>query len=170
MYRRSTDNGASFEDARALAGPYWWIQPTFIAASGGGVSIALTYSPYDGSTPPVDALNSADGGTTFTTTRVDAGGHRYFGIPVNDLKRVGNRVYLLYIKDLQAKEWLNWSSALYCAASLDGGATFKVNEMTTPAASTKYLTYNIQNANYSPNLAVDGEPRLCGLDSDRHQR
>jgi hypothetical protein len=157
MYRRSTNNGDSFEAARELAGPNWWVKPTFISASDGGVTIAMTYSPFDGSAPPLATLNSPDGGNTFTTTLVTTGGHRYYGIPVNDLKRVGNRVYLLYTKDLQANEWLNWSSALYCAASLDGGATFTVNQMTTPAASGKYLTYTIQDASYSPNLAVNGD-------------
>jgi hypothetical protein len=157
MYRRSTNSGASFEDAQPLAGPYWWIAPTFISASGGGVTIAMTYSPSDGPEPPVATLNSANGGNTFTATIITAGGHRYIGTPINDLKRVGNRVYLLYTKDLQANEWLNWSSALYCATSLDGGAIFKVNEMTTPAASGKYLTHQIQAGNYSPNLAVDGD-------------
>ena len=29
--------------------------------------------------------------------------------------------------------------------------------MTTPAESGKYLTHQIQDANYSPNLAVDGD-------------
>ena len=157
MYRRSTDSGASFEEARPLAGPYWWIAPTFIAASGGGVSIAMTYSPFDGSAPPVDTLNSADGGTTFTTTPVDAGGHRYYGLPVVDLKRVNNRVYLLYTKELEIPYDIAYSRILNCATSINGGATFKVNLMTTPAANGKYLTHTIQAGNYSPNVAVDGD-------------
>jgi hypothetical protein len=157
IYRRSTDNGASFEDARQLAGPYWWIQPTFISASGGGVSIAMTYSPFDGSAPPVDTLNSDDGGTTFSTTRVDAGGHRYYGLPVVDLKRVGNRVYLLYTKELEFPYDIAYSRILNCATSINGGATFKVNLMTKQAENGKYLTHTIQNFSYSPHLAVDGE-------------
>ena len=78
-------------------------------------------------------------------------------INVDDLKRVGNRVYLLYRKDLKEAGYYTWSTALYCAASLDGGATFKVNQMTTPAADGNYLTHQIQSASYSPNVAVDGD-------------
>ena len=48
-------------------------------------------------------------------------------------------------------------AALNCAASINGGATFKVNLMTTPAANGKYLTHKIQAGNYSPNVAVDGD-------------
>ena len=45
---------------------------------------------------------------------------------------------------------LLWNTALYCATSLDGGATFNLNQMTTLAASGKYLTYNIQEATTPP--------------------
>ena len=163
MYRRSTDNGASFEDARALTSQYWWLTPTYIAASGGGVSIAMTYHEADGDPnkrPTLMTLNSGNGGTTFTANVVAIGENfdkpATLAIPVVDLKRLGNRVFLLYQR--QFENWNDiWRSfALNCAASLDGGATFKSNQMTTPAASTKYLTWTIQDASYSPNLAVDG--------------
>ena len=105
MYRRSTDNGASFEDARQLApvaGGYWWIDPTFIAASDGGVTIAMTYASDDGIPRPCDDAELRRWGDHLYHHRC---GHRrepaILGIPVVDLKRVGNRVYLLYTKDLK---------------------------------------------------------------------
>ena len=83
MYRRSTDNGASFEDARPLAGPYSSIADTFISASGGGVTIAMTYGdPTRNFDPYVAMLNSADNGDTFTLPRC---GH--LGGPKHDNKR-----------------------------------------------------------------------------------
>jgi hypothetical protein len=96
MYRRSTDNGASFDDARPLAGPFWWIAPTRIAASSGKVTIAMSFQAFDGAWQTLSVLNSANGGDSFNSTDVVSSGDRYWGVPVGDLKRVGNRVYLLY--------------------------------------------------------------------------
>jgi hypothetical protein len=163
MYRRSTDNGATFEAARQLAGPYYGIYPTRIAASGGGVTIAMTYSPPSPLVRNVGTLNSADNGDNFSSTDVATSGNANLSIPVVDLKRVGNRVYLLYTREIEAWHDTFWNTALHCAASLDGGATFKVNLMTTPvtdpasAAFGKYLTQTLQDNSYSPNLAVDGD-------------
>ncbi len=157
MYRRSTDSGASFEDAQPLAGPYSSIVDTFISASGGGVTIAMTYGdPNRNFNPYVAMLNSADNGDTFILRDVDTRGGSGMTINLDDLKRVGNRVYLLYRKDLIEAGYYTWSRALYCVASLDGGATFKVNQMTTQAADGNYLTHLIQSGSYSPNVAVDG--------------
>jgi hypothetical protein len=67
MYRRSIDHGASFEDARQLAGLASDIRPTRIAASDGGGTIALTHNAKnDFYRPYVATLNSADGGASFT--------------------------------------------------------------------------------------------------------
>jgi hypothetical protein len=163
MYHRSTDNGASFEAVRQLA-PTSGVESTMfytrIAASGGGVAIAMSYQEngVEGALPYVATLNSADGGSTFTFNYVATSEHNNWGITVGDLKRVGNRIYLLYARDLQEPPYYggDFSTALYCATSLDGGANFTHTQMTTQAASGKYLTYDIQGADYSPNVAVDG--------------
>jgi hypothetical protein len=160
MYRRSTDNGASFEGARQLAptdGGYWWIRETRIAASGGKVTIAFSYTAGDG--PPINlaALNSDNGGDSFTAKQVATSGDRSLYVRLGDLKRVGDRIYLLYTKDLEVGYAGDWNSPLYCAASLDGGANFTYNRMTTAAPNGKYYSYQVQEASYSPNIAVDGD-------------
>ena len=160
MYRRSTDNGANFEDARQLApatGGYWWINYTRIAASQGKVTIGICLQAFDGALPQLAALNSANGGTDFTATLVDTTGYRYCYLRLGDLKRLGDRIYLLYTIDLEVPDSGNWNSPLYCAASLDGGATFTHNRMTTAAPDGKYYSYQLQEASYSPNIAVDGD-------------
>jgi len=159
-YRRSTDNGASFEDARQLApdsGGWWWIGPTRIAASAGKVTIAFQFQVRDGSWITLGSMNSGDNGGNFTYSEVANSGDRYLGVNVDDLKRVGDRVYVLYRRDLEGGYDVMWNTALYCATSLDGGANFTQNLMTTMSpVVNKYLTYRTQEASYSPNLAVDG--------------
>ena len=54
-----------------------------------------------------------------------------WGVPVDDLKRVGDRVYVLYRRDIEGGYDVMWNTALYCATSLDGGANFTQNLMTT---------------------------------------
>jgi hypothetical protein len=160
IYRRSTNNGASFEAARPLAptsGGWWWIGPTRIAASSGKVTIAISYQAFDGAWQALATLNSADAGSNFTTNAVATSGDRYLGVPVGDLKRLGNRIYLLYRQDLEQGEYGAFNTALHCATSLDGGPTFTDNLMTTVSTSGKYLSYDVQEASYSPNIALDGD-------------
>ncbi len=161
IYRRSTDNGASFEAPRPLAptaGGYWWIGPTRIAASQGKVTIAISFQAADGGAwQDLTTLNSGNGGNTFTTTDVVSSGDRYWGVPVGDLKRVGDRIYLLYSRDLEVPDSGEWNRPTYCAASLDGGAHFTFTLMSTAAPNGKYYSYQLQEASYSPNIAVDGD-------------
>ncbi len=164
MYRRSTDNGASFEDARQLAPAadgWWWIGPTRIAASQGKVTIAFQFQAFDGAWRTLGSVNSGDGGENFTYTEVANSGHRYLSVDVGDLIRQGDRIYVLYRQDFETGYDVMWNTGLYCAASLNGGATFASSLMTTPSThpSTggRYLTYNIQGASYSPNVALDGD-------------
>jgi hypothetical protein len=164
MYRRSTDNGASFEAARQLepsSGGWWWIGPTRIAANAGKVTIAFQYQSFDGAWIALGSVNSGDGGANFTYTEVANSGDRYLGVSADDLKRVGDRIYILYRQALEAGYDVMWNTALYCATSLDGGATFPTHaRMTTPSSDPsvggRYLTYQIQEASYSPNVAVNG--------------
>jgi hypothetical protein len=156
-YRRSTNNGASFNDSRLLApevGGYAALDTIHVAAVPGKVTIACRINA------TIVTFNSADGGNNFTGTVVatSGGGTDYrWGILVGDLKRVGDRIHIIYTQDLQLSEYLNWSTALYCATSLDGGANWSVPiRMTTKAANNNYLTYRVQDQNYSPSLAVDG--------------
>ncbi len=164
MYRRSTDNGASFEAARQLAPAsdgWWWISSTRIAASQGKVTIAFQFQAYAGAVRTLGAMNSGDGGQNFTYTEVINSGHRYLSVSPDDLKRVGNKIYILYGRALEEAYDIRWNTALYCATSLDGGATFTNTIMTTPSTDPRtggrYLTYGIQEASYSPNVALDGD-------------
>ncbi|MCX5891155.1 MAG: hypothetical protein NTY36_17160 [Deltaproteobacteria bacterium] len=160
IYRRSTDNGASFEAARPLApasGGYWWINNTRIAANSGKVTIAMSCQAFDGAWQGLTTLNSGNGGDTFTATDVASSGDRYWGVPVGDLKRVGDRIYLLYGHDLEVPDSGEWNRPTYCAASLDGGAHFTSIRMSTAAPNGKYYSYQLQEASYSPNIAVDGD-------------
>jgi hypothetical protein len=161
MYRRSTDNGASFEDARQLApdsGGWWWIGPTRIAANAGKVTIAFQFQAVDGSFVTLGSMNSNNGGGNFTYSEVANSGHRYLGVSVDDLKRVGDRVYVIYRQDFDTVWYETWNTALYCAASLDGGANYIKTLMTTKSPVVdRYLTYRTQEASYSPNLALDGD-------------
>lgn len=137
------------------SGGYAVIDTIHVAAVPGKVTIACRINA------GITTFNSPDGGNTFTGTNVaiSGGGTDYrWGILVGDLKRVGDRIHIIYVQDLQLNEWLNWNSALYYATSLDGGAHWSVPiRMTTPAESGKYLTHTLQAASYSPNLAVDGD-------------
>jgi len=100
-------------------------------------------------------MNSANGGDTFTSAEVVSSGDRYWGVPVGDLKRVGDRVYLLYRH--HTGEWPFNDDVLYCAAALDGGGNFTITRMTTLAADGHFRTYDVQEGSYSPNIAVDGD-------------
>ncbi len=158
FYRRSTDSGASFEDARLLApevGGYDVLDTIHVAAFPGKVSIACRINAQ------IVTFNSPDGGSSFTGTVVatSGGGADYrWNILVGDLKRVGDRLHLIYTQELQLPEYENWSTALYYATSLDGGAHWSVPiRMTTLAANGKYLTYRVQQITFSPNLVVDGD-------------
>lgn len=164
MYRRSTNGGASFEAARqldpAVGDSYWWINHTYIAASNGKVTIAFQYQAYDGANRALRLLNSADGGATFTARTEADSGHRYLNIAPVDLKRDNDRIWLLYILDYEEPYGIRWSSALFLATSLNGGSSFTHNRCTTPSTHPdtggRYLTYKVQAASYSPNLAVAG--------------
>jgi hypothetical protein len=161
MYCRSKNNGASFEAAKQLVVGTWWISTTFIAAVPDKVTIVLQSKPNTGDQwIQVTALNSADGGDTFTSTQVTTFYDRNLSIAVVDLKRVGNRIYILYVRDLAGVWYGLWSSPLYCAASLDGGLTFTHTTISTPAAPPdgRYYTYLYWGRwSYAPNLAVDGD-------------
>jgi hypothetical protein len=166
MYRRSLDKGATFEAARPLApseGSYWWINTIHIAANDSKVTIACQYQPGDA---PwiyryVAALNSTDGGETFTRTEVADSGNRYLGASVVDLKRVGNQIYILYVRDLATVWYGIWNSPLYCAVSQDGGVTFPYHTQISTAAAApdgRYYSYLYWGRwSYAPNLAVDGD-------------
>ena len=162
IYRRSTDNGASFEDPRPLApisGGYWWIdlhphhrQPgeKSPSPSNSRPSTAKRLAVSDGAEfrrwrgRPLPAPRSPTVGTGIT-------------VSVGDLKRVGDRIYVLYSRELEAWYDITWNTALYCATSVDGGTTFTHNRMTTMSpVVNKYLTYTTQEASYSPNVALDG--------------
>jgi hypothetical protein len=154
-YLRSTDNGATFKQPWKLVGgaDIWHIQNVRIAAdSGGKVTIGYNYYANWYNNYSIRTLNSTDGGVTFKRT-VAASSKTYSG-SLQDLKRVGDDVYLLYYWLLEPYYYGNFQALISMAVSNDGGATFKRKNLTTKAKDGRYYAYGLHDQHYSPNLAT----------------
>lgn len=156
-YFRSTDNGATFEPVRTLfsGSDAWHVHQLRIAASRGGATIGFNYYANWYNNYSVVLLSSDDGGITFTQSTA-AGSRDHVG-RLEDLKRVGNKVFVLHYYLQEPFSYGHWQALIGCASSTDGGKTFVNNWMTTPAANGEYLTYGLHDSHYSPNLAVSGK-------------
>lgn len=157
IYLRSTDNGATFSTPKVLfAGKdIWHIEQVRIAADSGKLTIGFNYFANWYNNYSMRVLNSTDGGGTFS--RSVAGRSDKYSGTLEDLKRVGDDVYLLYRWVLEPVYYGNFQAILNCAASNNGGASFKTSRMTTRATDGRYYTYGLHDEHYSPNIAVAGD-------------
>jgi hypothetical protein len=156
FYFRSTDNGATFEPAKTLfsGADAWHVHKLRIAADRGRVTVGFNYYANWYSNYSIVLMNSEDKGGTFTQS-VAAGSSDHGG-DFEDLKRVGNRVFVLHYYLDEGYYYGHWQARIGCASSTDGGKTFVNRWMTTPAANGENLTYGLHDQHYSPNLAVAG--------------
>ena len=156
IFLLSTDNGAVFKPPRVLlAGTdAWHIQNTRISAANGKFTIACEYYANTGTYYSVRTFNSIDGGATFKKTV--AASSKTYTLNLQDLKRVGDDVYLLYYLLLEPYYYGKFQALIYAAASNDGGTTFTRKPLTTKATDGRYYAYGLQSFHYSPNLAVSG--------------
>ncbi|MBW1918498.1 MAG: hypothetical protein JRI57_10840 [Deltaproteobacteria bacterium] len=156
LYFRSTDNGATFEPVREVfqGTDGWYLNDNKIAAHSGKVTLGFSYYACDHSKNCVRLLNSDDGGATFkkkVVTNIDQ-----FERSLQDLTRVGDRVYFLHYRITEPYNNGDFQAILGCASSTDGGKTFKKKQMTTKAVNGKFLSYVLHDKHYSPNIAVAG--------------
>lgn len=177
IYARSTDNGVSFESQKVLyddkaapdndAGTV--SSNVRIDASSGKVTIAwnknrnIMLGPKDSS---IVVLNSNDNGTNFSLVAVDFS-PTSGGLGLEDLKRVGDNVYVLY-SDSDWYYGLVYGN-LFFAASSDGGATFKKQMISIPSKNERHKTYPLHEQHYVPKIAVSGSNVYVtwnGLDAD----
>ncbi len=162
-YLRSTDNGASFEAPRSLyaAAGLHDLKRHYIAGSDGKLTISfvdnLWYSsPSDTPRSWGITLNSDDHGATFTR------GVDFFdssdngnGWTVEDLLRVGDRIYVLYTHSYFYYGMVY--SRLYLAASSNAGDTFTSTLISVPSKNGEHKTQSLQDYHYVPKMAGVGD-------------
>jgi len=155
-FLRSLNNGATFRPLRVLFGgaDVWHIQNTRISANNGKLTIAFNYYANWYNNFSIRVLNSVDGGATFK--KAVAAYSKDYGGSLQDLKRVGDDVYLLYYWITEPYYYGNFQARIGVAASNDGGATFKRTQLATKASDGRFYPYQSHDQHYSPNLAVAG--------------
>lgn len=161
QYARSSDGGASFEPARALATGQSCTS-LIIQAKGAGVAIATAdagWSIGQGNPRSIACYYSTDAGQQFSRSEADRTEEVGWGFDLRDMILGETRVHVLY------HSWnrYNFEGRIYLASSHDGGVTFPHRHALNTASDNEavYVTVS-QDYNYSPKLAVSGN-RLIAL-------
>jgi hypothetical protein len=150
LYFRSDDNGASFTP-QTFTEVDGVNDSTYISAHQGKVSFTVLRSWY--AWKSIVVYTSTDDGQTWENHVAFSGTQD--GIGIKDIQRYGDHVHLLFRRYFYAAGD-NWSAN--CISSLDDGATFPPQQvLTTPTPEGRYLTHRLQDANYVPHLAVEGD-------------
>lgn len=180
IYYRSTDNGASFEPERILFSEGESSDGTSsddikIDASSGNVTIAWRRGRGTRLTDVHDSsvvtLSSNDNGATFNSTTVVFDPHNN-GLEAQDVKRVGNNVYVLYTDTFTIPEGPDagaLTTSLGFAVSTNGGMSFASQVISEPAGNGYPQTSRMQDEHYVPKMAVVGDNisvTWVGLDGD----
>lgn len=161
-YLRSTDGGQTFDEPKALftspTGPLmgWFVTEPRISADSGKVTIGINHSASWYNNYSIVLLNSSDGGSTFSQ-HIAASSSTNSG-NLEDLKRVGDAIYVLYYHLIATGDYGHFQARIGIAATLDNGSTFTNNLLTTSAANGEYLASRIHSLyqGYSPNIAAAG--------------
>ncbi len=161
MYVRSTNGGASFEDARIIA-PANYVSNLYISNDQEKLSILIFAHWIEGT---FITLNSENNGDTFMMGEIG-----YAPIANQwescDVLRSGNYIYALARKS----EYYNGlvRGELYFYVS-DNGITFNLAKLSFPSANGNDKVYGLHDFNYNPKIAVSGSHVYViwsGLDED----
>ena len=159
-YLRSTDNGDTFEAAKAIYSTSWSSYSGLnMAAAGGTVTVAFAANDGNGAQPKdVLCAFSNDGGATFSTTTIahsDLGHSPIWQFGVGDMVRSGSNIYILYT--ILDQNIYTTPGHLYLASSNDGGQSFNPSlRVNVKSSDDQYYLNSLQDAHYSPNLAAVG--------------
>ncbi len=155
-YFRSTDGGATFEPVRELytSASYYIIKNVMIGGSGSNFQIAFMQSINYADEEKLMVLRSTDNGATFMeSVALTAPTGNITNI--SDFKSTGNNCYFLYNES--TAPWQSYNYITHILYSNDGGVNFQNTIVSTPRADgINHHTYALQDYNYSPKMAVDG--------------
>ena len=137
-YRRSTDNGASWEDARSLyqrRAESWDGYSNMMVVDGNNVHMVVPDNKSNESPNNENAmlvyLHSSDAGATFQKVYLDTVKQSYYSYYASIVRSDGNNVVVA------AHEYRNNSDVLKLYRSTDNGATFKRLQVSLPATITR---------------------------------
>ena len=165
-YRRSTNNGATFEPVVALVSPAVGAAGVdtnvFIAAQNGKVAIAYSTNIRVDNYMDLQAscLHSYDNGATFASTKLinyhSETGWTYYYVQVVDLVMSGDYVYAMVTR--VDSNWYVTTGMDFIIGSSDGGVTFKTPAVVSAISEDgKYYPSVFRGGSaYSPNIAANG--------------
>ena len=165
-YRRSTNNGATFEPVVALVSPAVGAAGVdtnvFIAAQNGKVAIAYSTNIRVDNYMDLQAscLHSHDNGATFANTKLinyhSETGWTYYYVQVVDLVMSGNYVYAMVTR-VDSNSYIT-TGMDFIIGSSDGGVTFKTPAVVSAISEDgKYYPSVFRGGSaYSPNIAANG--------------
>jgi hypothetical protein len=155
-YYRSTDNGATFEPARALivGADAWHITQPRIACNPQRVVIGYTYWANWYANYHINLLISEDGGAQFRGSPA-VGSEDHDG-NFEDLALSGTDIYVLYYHLTEPYSYGYFQAQIGLASSIDDGHSFRSQVLTTAATDGRYYALGTKDDYNSPDLAVVG--------------
>ena len=155
-YFRSTDGGATFEPVRELytSASYYIIKNVMISGTGSNFQIAFMQSINYANEEKLIVLRSTNNGAAFSQSvpLTDPNGNI---TNISDFQSTGNNCYILYNES--TAPWQSYNYITHVLYSNDGGVTFQDAIISTPRADgINHHTYALQDYNYAPKIAVDG--------------
>ena len=137
-YRRSTDGGVTWEEARSLyqrRDETWFGFSNMMVVDGENVHMVVPDNDSNESPNQENAmlvyLHSSDGGATFEKVYLDTVAVGYYSYTASIVRSDGNNVVIA------AHEYRNYSDVLVIFRSTDNGATFERLELDMPATITR---------------------------------
>ena len=136
-YRRSTDRGATWEDAHSLyqrRTDTWYGQSNIMVVDGNNIHMVapdnITSENENNTNSMLAYLHSSDGGENFTTLILDTLVQSYYSIDASVIRAEGSNVIVA------SKEYRYSYNALVIYRSTDGGASFTRKDVELPNSVT----------------------------------